>query len=281
MSFMMFSACEGEPTIDDGIDVSVEKADEETSIEVDMFESQDEDYHLPSALQVASLFKKSGLNYNSGVANSIENAGNYTSSLQQMLNFGVYSADLAYCVINNQPNEARKILGVIKDLATAQGMDAVFDNKDLMERFDANLEIQDSVEMIMFDIHERNSEYLEENDMMHTSSVHYAGAWSEGMYLGVYDFENNPGTNNVGASISEQMEILGNIIKGCEDKKNADLQIDWVINDLNKIKTTYESFESVKAFYADPEATELKLSDEEFKTLGGMIKDLRSKIVNA
>ena len=42
-----------------------------------------------------------------------------------MLNFGVYSADMAYCVMNEQSNEGRKYLDVITDLADKIGMEAV------------------------------------------------------------------------------------------------------------------------------------------------------------
>ena len=280
-SFMTFMSCKGSVTIDEGIDtdVSIDTLEDETI--TDMFESPDVDYHLPSALQVASIFKKSGMQYNAGVSNSTENSVNYTTELLQMLNFGVYSADLAYSITNDQSNEARKLIKVIKELADAQGMAAVFDNKDLMDRFDMNLDIQDSIEVIMVEIHERTEEYLEENDMAHTSSVHYAGAWAEGMYLGVYDFENNDQNENVGAQITEQMEILKNIIKGLKDPKNADIDVAWVIEDMEIIQSTYDGFESVNKFYADENAIELNLEEGEFKTLASLIKDLRAKIVNA
>lgn len=277
---MIFASCEGEPTIDEGIDIVDADTLEDDSFE-DMFESPDVDYHLPSALQVASIFKKSGMKYNSGVINSTENSSNYSTELQQMLNFGVYSADLAYCVTNDQANEARKLITVIKDLADAQGMSAVFDNKDLMDRFDMNLEIQDSIEIIMVEIHERTEEYLEENDMMHTSAVHYCGAWVEGMYLGVYDFEHNDENENVGSQITEQMEILKNIIKGLKDPKNSDVGLESMISDLENIQSTYDSFESVIAFYADENAIELTLTEEEFNEIGSLVKDVRAKIVNA
>jgi hypothetical protein len=280
-SFMTFMSCKGERTIDEGIDAEVVIDTLEDETMTGLFESPDVDYHLPSALQVASIFKKSGMQYNSGVINATENSANYTTEIQQMLNFGVYSADLAYCITNDQSNEARKLITVIKDLADSQGMSAVFDNKDLMDRFDMNLDVQDSIEVILVEIHERTEEYLEENDMAHTSSVHYAGAWAEGMYLGVYDFENNDQNENVGAQITEQMEILKNIIKGLKDPKNADIDLESVISDLEKIQVTYDGFESVSNFYNDDNAIDLNLTEGEFKTLAELIKDLRAKIVNA
>jgi hypothetical protein len=259
--------------------VLVEDDSSGESIDVDIFESPDIDYHLPSPLQVASIFKKSGLEYNSGVCNDPENASNYTGELKKMLNFGIYSADMAYCVLNEQSNEGRIYLDAIMALAEEIGMEAVFENKDLMERFDKNIDNKDSIEILMIDIHERTEEYMEENEMQHHSAIHFAGAWTEGMYIGVYDYENNGGKNGLGAQITEQMAILGNIIKGLKDPKNDGMELGWLISDLEKIQSTFDSFDSVVAYYEDETADELTLGDAEYTELGGLIKDLRAKII--
>jgi len=262
-------------------DVNMVDTTQEEVLTEDMFESPDVDYHLPSPLQVASIFKKSGLAYHSNITNPTTNASKYTEELKQMLNFGVYSADMAYCVLNEQANEGRKYLGVITTLAEQIGMEAVFENEDLMDRFDKNIENKDSIEILMIDIHERTESYMEENDMQHQSSIHFAGAWTEGMYLGVYDYEKNKAKDGLGSQITEQMAILSNIIKGLKDPKNSGIDLGWLIADLEKIQLTFDEFESVKAYVADENATELELADSDFKTLGELIKSLRSKIINA
>ena len=55
-------------------------------------------YTLPSPLQVASIFKKSGLKYKAGVTNSLKDPSKYTTNLSKAINLGVYSADLSYAV---------------------------------------------------------------------------------------------------------------------------------------------------------------------------------------
>ena len=274
---LLMSSCGGsEPDDINNVDLSDTLEDEFA----EMFESPDEDYHLPSPLQVASIFKKSGLEYNAGVTNPPENASNYTEELDQMLNFGVYSADMAYCVLNEQSNEGRKYLAVISDMAGEIGMEAVFENEDLMNRFDANIEDKDSIEILMIDIHERTEAYMEENDMQHTSAIHFAGAWTEGMYLGVYDYENNPEKEGVGSQLTEQMAILSNIIKGLKDPRNDGMELGWLITDLTNIQDKFDGFESVTAYYDDENAEELVLGEGEFESLAELIKELRAKITN-
>lgn len=264
---------------EDGLNI-VDTTTTEDELTGDMFESPDVDYHLPSPLQVASIFKKSGLAYHSNITNPTTNVSKYTEELKQMLNFGVYSADMAYCVLNEQSNEGRKYLGVITTLAEQIGMESVFENQDLMDRFDKNIEDKDSIEILMIDIHERTETYMEENDMQNKSAIHFAGAWTEGMYLGVYDFEKNKGKDGLGSQITEQMAILNNIIKGLKDPKNSGIDLGWLITDLENIQSTFDNFESVKAYVADENATELNLTDDDFKALSGLIKTLRGKIIN-
>ena len=274
--FFLVSCGNSEPT-----DVNVVDTTTDNSIDEDMFESPDVDYHLPSPLQVASIFKKSGLVYHSNITNPTTNVSKYTEELKQMLNFGVYSADMAYCVLNEQANEGRKYLGVITTLAEQIGMEAVFENEDLMDRFDANIEDKDSIEILMIDIHERTETYMDENDMQHKSAVQFAGAWTEGMYLGVYDYEKNKAKEGLGSQITEQMAILNNIIKGLKDPKNSGMDIGWLIADMENIQKTFDGFASVIAYTADENATELVLTDADFKSLGTLVKELRAKIINA
>lgn len=245
----------------------------------DLFDSPEFDYQLPSPLQVASIFKNSGLAYNTGATSDPETEELYTDQMKQMLNFGVYSADMAYCVLNEQSNEARKYLEVITNLADRIEMEAVFENKDLMDRFDKNIGDKDSIEILMLDIHERTEIYMDENDMQHQQAIHFAGAWTEGMYLGVYDFEHSSDKEDVGAKIAEQMSILQNIIKGLNDPKNAGMDLAWLISDMTKIQETFDSFQTVIDYFNDPSADELYLDKKEYDTLGALVKELRSKII--
>ena len=68
--------------------IEVEQADDENTFS----------FVPPSPIQIASIFKKAGLQYDATLPNKVENISNYTDKFKQSLNFGVYSSDLAYCV---------------------------------------------------------------------------------------------------------------------------------------------------------------------------------------
>src|SRR5690606_12156171 len=136
----------------------------ETAEEVVMPESDAVDYHLPSPLQIAYIFKNSGLEYTPGLTNEQAKVDNYVSKFNQLLNFGIYSADLAYCVENGKSQDAKNYLTSVKALAEKIGMNSVFDNQSLLERFDKNIANKDSIEQILIDVHEKTEMYLEDNE---------------------------------------------------------------------------------------------------------------------
>jgi len=106
------------------------KNDNSQNSSIDTTDTDSDDYEFipPSPLQIASIFKKAGLEYMQGLPNSTENADDYNSKFQQSLNFGVYSSDLAYCVENEKYDEASQYLKVIRKLGSKIGLETVFQN---------------------------------------------------------------------------------------------------------------------------------------------------------
>ena len=74
-------------------------------------------YNLPSALQIAYVFKKSGASF---IPTLLNNKGNYskynTSNYKRAINFGIYSSDLAYCLFNKKYQESKEYLKSCKEM---------------------------------------------------------------------------------------------------------------------------------------------------------------------
>ena len=88
------------------------------------FDDENEDMYnfvMPSPLQIAAIFKRAGLKYARETTNDIDNVSNYTDRVTKALNFGVYAADLSYCVLNKQPQDAVKYMKTIKTLSDDLG----------------------------------------------------------------------------------------------------------------------------------------------------------------
>ncbi len=246
-------------------------------------ETEDPTYALPSPLQIASIFKKSGLKYIDGITNPESNLKKYSSNMSKAINLGVYSGDLSYCVLNKQSQKSINYMKSAKQLADQLGMSSVFETNHLGERFEKNVGNEDSLASIIAELQMQTDMFLEDNHQQHISSVVFSGAWIESMYIGasIYQKEKTKGLTD---KIVEQMNILGNIIKVVELYKDKDSGMAGLITDLKSVADIYNAFPSVKSAWEknkDSEEPVLPtISDEEAATLSKKIEEVRTKFIN-
>jgi hypothetical protein len=244
------------------------------------FNSDEYDFVLPQPISLAKAFQASGLGYHPNLTNPHGNKVKYNEKVKQLLNLGLYSTDLAYCAINNKPQDARDYLKVIQELGIEVGLKPVFSDKSLIEKFDKNLNNMAAVEDLIYDIQERSEEYMQDNDVRYLSIVQFSGAWTEGMYLGIKDLElTKKSRDQLSVTLVDQMGLLKNIIKGIKTYPTNDETLSNVSASLSKILDTYSNFKSVKDATSGDTFSAPKLSDSEFSTLSGKIIELRNLII--
>lgn len=272
---MIFVACGSDTPKEDIITSATED-----SIPAEV-ETEEITYSLPSPLQIASIFKKSGLKYKDGVTSLLKDPAKYTTNINKALNLGVYSADLSYAVLNKQNQEAMNYMKLSRQLADNLGMGSVFEQGNLSKRFEKNLGNEDSLAYIIAELQMITDMYLDENDQQQITSVVFSGAWIESMYIGskVYEKGKDKSLNN---KLAEQMTILGSIINALKAEEMKDAAITGLIADLQSIKDIYDGLPSVKN---NPEASEdtekeLTLTDDEVAQLTAKIEVLRTKFIN-
>lgn len=281
-------ACGGEDKSDEGKSKTQKEVgpndNDTTALDAepeDLEEYADNDVQLPTALQVAQMMNKEGLDYTEGLAHDPDKADSYSTQLQKKLVFGVYSADLAYCVLNDKFTEAQSYMTVVRDLGSETGLAKIFDSEDLLKSFEENMSDREGLMDVLVDINWRTEEIFDTDpESKKQSMVHFAGAWIEGMYLGSQIVVENK-NYELGTTLVEQMNILSSLIKGLKTIEQDGL--DKLIVKLEDILNTYNSFESVKANAASENGTFTlpTLSADEVNKLAQKISDLRESIVNA
>ncbi len=243
-------------------------------------ESEEEEIQLPTALQVAQMMNKEGLTYSEGLTHDPEKADDYTSEVSKKLNFGIYSADLAYAVMNEKFSEAQAYMGVIRKLGSETGLAQIFDSEDLLQSFEENMEDRQGMMDVLVDINWRTEEIFDEDpEAKKESTVYFSGAWIEGMYIGSQLLEES-GNEDLGTTIVEQMNVLNSVMKGLDQIDEAGL--DKLKASLKDLRATYDSLESVKAS-ADSETGTYEnptLTAEELHQLTVKIEEMRTNIVN-
>jgi hypothetical protein len=232
----------------------------------------------PSPLQIASIFKKAGLVYDASLLNPTTKSETYSNKFKQSLNFGVYSADLAYCVKNEKYTEAGEYLNTLKSLSAKIGLETVFASENLIERFKSNIGNQDSIVEILIFVQENTDEYIEQNGKIDLAVVYYSGAWVEGMYFGAMTASQNK-TNNIGMIISEQMNMANALYKGLMAVDDMSVEIEDLAESIMEFIKTYDNFESVKAIGEDSEFFDIELTQAEVEEISKKIIVLRNSIV--
>ncbi|MEQ8910108.1 MAG: hypothetical protein RIC95_13005 [Vicingaceae bacterium] len=252
-----------------------EKADETEKESEDMME-EDLSFMLPSPIQIAAMFNRAGLEYKSGLTNPAENISNYNTKTAKYLNFGVYSADLAYTVLNNQQQESIDYLNAVKSLSDDIGMPSIFGTGKLIKSFEKNIDNQDTILRILTTIKRRTDEYLAENSDKSKEAVFFSAAWVEGMYLGA----NSPSNKEkLTSRLIEQMTILEDILKAVEAQKDPSLELGFLEDGLSKLLTTFNNFESVKKLSdSGTELSSVQLTESELAEITKQITALRNQI---
>lgn len=258
-----------------------ENRKKKAEITTDVFDekavSEDQEYILPQPISLAQAFKNAGMTYTPGRTNPVSAKDHYALKIDQLLNLGVYSTDLAYCAINNKPQEAREYLAAIRHLGTRVGMESVFSDKAMLERFDKSLDNPTALEDLIYEIQEKSDAYLADNDMRYIAAVEFAGAWAEGMYLGIEDTRKKLSLMRV--AIVDQMTLLRNTIKGLESHPSADKRLKAVTAEFRKVLETYNGFASVAKATANSNVVSPEITAEEFDQLAGQITALRNAII--
>lgn len=196
-------------------------------------------YAVPSPMEMATLLKRSGAQYNMEILNDVKNVNNYTSARSRALNLGIYGADLSYASIFNQNQESIIFLSCTKKLADNLGVTKAFD-ENTIARMETNVENRDSLLNIVSETYYMLDAYLKENKRDHISAMVIAAGWVEGLYLAttIANMDENPQSALL-TRIAEQSLSLDNLIE-LVSAYNSDQKLNMILADLEQIQTAFD-----------------------------------------
>ena len=251
---------------------------------------QDIFFSVPSPMEMASLLKKAGADYDMSLLNDVKKVHDYTTARSQALNLGVYGANLSYASIFNQNQESIIYLSCTKKLAEKLGVTKAFDDKTI-ERMEANIENRDSLLNIVSETYYMLDAYLKENDRDHISAMVIAAGWVEGLYMAtsIAKISEEPDEKLL-ERIAEQKLSLNNLVELVEAYNNEG-QLDEILADLEKINNAYSdvSIEKAKATISEGEdgaavigggSKSPGMSAETLQNITSVVSEIRSKYVS-
>jgi hypothetical protein len=246
-------------------------------------EENEVSYNLPSALQIAYVFKKSGAGFDNTLLNDKGNTNKYnTSNYKRAVNFGVYSADLAYCLFNKKYQESKDYLKACKDIGSYLGLNSAFESDNMAQRFDKNISNEDSIIKIVSSVQLKTDMMFEQNKQKHITVIAFTGAWTESMNIAGEVYLKGKNKKVLG-SLLEQLLLSETIIKALKSHKSSEKEMTTLISSVEKINAEFNAIASVKAALEKDEEMDfntMTVTENELKAITDSVRSLRKSMVD-
>lgn len=248
-------------------------------------------YQIPTPNELFSIIKQIGGNGNQSLMHKIDAASKYNDPRQKALNFGIYSADLAYASSYDFGTVNLDYLNLIKKMGEEMDISGAFD-KTVFDQASKNIDNNDSIMKISNKIYFKAYAYLEENDRGTTLGHIVTGAWIESLYLitsaaGPYK-DKDPIIQRIAEQKFNYENLWGFLMRFEEDEG-----IKQTIKDVEELGMIFESLESVDTGEVKVEerdgknvivgGSEIVINKQQYNDLVKKIKELRNRFttVNA
>jgi len=244
---------------------------------------------IPSPLEISSLIKTTGANYNPKILSNHTFVSNYNTSFKQALNLGIYSTDLGYANIYGKNQDAINYLNSVKKLSDNLNIGQFFDYNTI-KKLAQNENNLDSLLQKTQQNTEKINLHLQEQHRENLSILMVTGAWSEALYLNTLVYQQTK-EQVLKERIGEQKIALEQILLVLDIYKNKP-NFSGLIKDLKEL---YRVFAEVKinVTKGDPimverdgelvieqhTVTEVEITEEQVESIASMIKSIRNKIV--
>ncbi len=253
--------------------------DEDTTTVVEEPGSQ-VDYAVPTPNELFEIVKLQGGEERVGLVNPVEKKDSYVDHKIKCLNFGVYSADLAYMSCFGIGTDFLKYFKVIEEMGDDLGISGAFD-KDIMDRIENNEGDSDSLFSISNDSYYDSYMYLEENDKGVELSLIMAGGYIESLFIVCNLVDKYKADDLIVEKIGDQKVVLENLldfILEYADDPNVSETMDDLISLSDVFENSMEFEESGTNIANNNEGTLILSGGGSFKMTEKAFKDIKSKV---
>lgn len=240
-------------------------------------------FSIPSPMEMSSLIKEKGYQFDQNKLIATSNVDQYTGESRQAIMLGVYGADLSYTAIFDQKQMTMEYFAAAQKLARSMGVDGALTN-DLIERLDKHQENRDSMLHIVSEAYADLNGYLKENQRIEVSAMIVAGGWIEALYLST--IYGNDGSADLRQRIAEQKYALNNLMSYL-DKFGDTTSLKELRSDLKTIQDAYAGVGENKGKTTSSKddsgtmvigtTTTLSMDDATLATIATLAKDIRTK----
>lgn len=245
--------------------------------------------NISSPVEMAGLFKASGVGFTERILNNPDNVSKYETSFKRALNLGVFSADLGYINTFDKNNIVISYLMAVKTLADGIRVGQFFDFNALHRMATSSTNLDTLMEMSVTSFNKMDS-YLREQNRSNVSTLIVTGAWVEGLYI-ASNVVKESGDKELSIRIAEQKHIV-NILEIILSNYDNEPNFAALVSDIQKLKDAYANIK-ITTELGEPKRIEkdgslivfqdeistVNYTDEDLNQIITLINELRSKIV--
>jgi hypothetical protein len=247
---------------------------------------------IPSPLEISSLLKEAGTDYDSKMLNSAEGVSSYNNNYKQAMNLGIYGTDLGYTNIFEKSADGLDYLAGIKSLADELNIGQFFD-LGTIRKLAENRKNLDSLLLITTKNFNNINRYLQDQNRSNLSVLLLTGGWLEAMHITCQTYAKNPDDSALKETIGEQKIILENLIILLQAYENVDQNMAGLSSNMMDLKTAYDEVEIITIYrestfevvdgvmvIKDNSSSEVKITDENLKNISGIIASIRQTVIS-
>lgn len=265
-------SCGGES--DDDLNVVV---DDSTTTDV-IVEEATVEYAVPTPNELFEIVKLQGGEQKVGLVNSLDKRSNYIELKDKAINFGIYSADLAYMSCFGIGTEFLMYFKAIEEMGEELGIEGAFD-EDLMDRIENNEGDSDSLFAISNDTYYDSYLYLEENGKGVELSLIMAGGYIESLYIVCNLVDTYKEGDLIIEKIGDQKVVLEQLMDFILEYSD-DAMVSEVMDDLLSLSDVFENsmeFEESGTNIDNTSGTLVLTGGGSYKMTEKALKDITAK----
>ena len=285
---IIFTAACGEPTkrVDEN---ESENPNLEAEAAAPQVEQKEKAYYpIPSPEQMFGFISDAGIEYSNKLINDRKLAENYTDPSKKALNFGVYTADLAYSAAYQDIQTTIELYKVVKRLGAEMNI-AEMMTSEMMDKMQANMQEPDSLAVIAGDAYYQAVDYLESNEQNGKLALMSLGGWIESLYINLNSLEALDAQSPTAQRIADQKITFGNLYTYLK-KNEKEVGVAEAIEDIKSIRGVFASLVEEKKVSQSTskegnklvfgKGSKIKMTEAQYKALREAINAYRTKIIS-
>lgn len=245
---------------------------------------------IPSPLEISSMIKETGGEYQKSLLNKADNSGDYNSSFKRAVNLGIYSTDLGYINIYNENTDALSYLSSVKDLADGLNIGHFFDMVTI-RRLASNSNNIDSLLQITTNNFEKINHFLQENKRAEQSVLILSGGWLEALNISCQVYKKNP-NQAMKEKIAEQKIILDQLLLLLSNYPN-DPNAVRLTEDFKRLNEVFNQIEIINIYkeptmkevngmlvIVDESESKINVKEENIQDITRITEEIRNNLIS-